>query len=143
VAKPSRSDVEDALYPADREVRRCGLRWRLSGRANCRKTRAAMRASGSGRKAFASRAALSQLSPNNLVTLLQGDVSEVDRPRSFVSPQRLRKRLTDRLRAEVIEAYEFGQTSRQVAERFELGRTTVLNILKEAGVTVRPQGQKY
>jgi hypothetical protein len=29
VAKPSRSDVEDALYSADPEVRHCGMRWRL------------------------------------------------------------------------------------------------------------------
>ena len=33
VAKPSRSDVEDALYSADREVRHCRMRWRLSGGA--------------------------------------------------------------------------------------------------------------
>jgi hypothetical protein len=29
VAKPSRSDVGDALYSADGEVRHCGMRWRL------------------------------------------------------------------------------------------------------------------
>jgi DNA-binding transcriptional regulator LsrR (DeoR family) len=39
----------------------------------------------------------------------------------------------------VVEAYESGQTSRQVAEELALGRTTVLKILKEADVTVRPQ----
>jgi hypothetical protein len=27
VAKPLRSDVEDALYSTDREVRHCGMRW--------------------------------------------------------------------------------------------------------------------
>jgi len=43
----------------------------------------------------------------------------------------------------VVEAYESGQTSREVAEMFTIGRTTVLKILKAAGVTVRPQGQKY
>ena len=32
VAKPSRSDVEDALYSADREVRHCGMRSRLISR---------------------------------------------------------------------------------------------------------------
>jgi transposase len=47
------------------------------------------------------------------------------------------------MRADVIEAYESGKTSRQVAARFGLGRTTVLTILKAAGVTVRPQGRKY
>jgi predicted transcriptional regulator len=39
----------------------------------------------------------------------------------------------------VVEADESGQTSRQVAEELALGRTTVLKILKEADVTVRPQ----
>jgi hypothetical protein len=46
------------------------------------------------------------------------------------------------LRAEVVDAYESGQTSRQVAEVSELGRTTVLKILKAAGVTVRPKGRR-
>ncbi|MFV8181311.1 MULTISPECIES: helix-turn-helix domain-containing protein [Mycobacteroides] len=40
-------------------------------------------------------------------------------------------------------AYESGQTSRQVAEELDLGRTTVLKILKAAGVEVRAQGRKY
>jgi hypothetical protein len=30
-----------------------------------------------------------------------------------------------------------------VAEEMALGRSTVLKILKTAGVTVRPQGRKY
>jgi DNA invertase Pin-like site-specific DNA recombinase len=66
-----------------------------------------------------------------------------DRSPSFVSPPRQRRRITARLRAAVVEAYESGQTSRQVAEELALGRTTVLKILKEADVTVRPQGRKY
>ncbi|WP_390894685.1 helix-turn-helix domain-containing protein [Mycolicibacterium neoaurum] len=61
----------------------------------------------------------------------------------LVSPPRLRRRLTARLRAAVVEAYESGQTSRQVAEELSLGRSTVLGILKDAGVAVRPQGHKY
>jgi hypothetical protein len=60
-----------------------------------------------------------------------------------VSPPRQRQRITDRLRVEVVEAYEFGQTSREVAQAFAIGRTTVLKILKEARVVVRPQGRKY
>jgi transposase-like protein len=77
------------------------------------------------------------------MTAVQDDVSEVDQPLSFVSPPRKRRRITARLRAEVVQAYEFGETSRQVAEKFGLGRTTVLGILKTAGVRVRPQGRKY
>jgi DNA invertase Pin-like site-specific DNA recombinase len=61
----------------------------------------------------------------------------------LVSPPRQRRRITARLRAAVVEAYESGQTSQQVAEESALGRTTVLKILKEADVTVWPQGRKY
>jgi hypothetical protein len=46
------------------------------------------------------------------------------------------------LRTAVVEAYESEKTSRQVAEEWALGRTTVLKILKAAGVTVRPQGRR-
>jgi hypothetical protein len=65
-----------------------------------------------------------------------------DGPSPFVSPPRQRHRITARLRAVVVEAYESGQTSRQVAEELALGRTTVLKILKTAGATVRPQGRR-
>ena len=61
----------------------------------------------------------------------------------FVSPPPQRRRITTQLRADVVEAYKSGKTSREVAEELELGRTTVLKILKAAGVTVRPQGHKY
>lgn len=74
---------------------------------------------------------------------MQDDAYATDRPLLFASPPRQRQRITERLRAEVIEAYGFGQTSREVAETFAIGRTTVLKILKAAGVTVRPQGRKY
>jgi DNA invertase Pin-like site-specific DNA recombinase len=70
---------------------------------------------------------------------VQDDARVTDTSPSFVSPPRLRRRITARLRAGVVEAYESGQTSRQVAEELALGRTTVLKILKEADVTVRPQ----
>jgi hypothetical protein len=86
--------------------------------------------------------ALGRFSPNTLLTGVQDDVSEVERPTSYVSPPRHRRRITSRLRTEVVEAYDVGQTSRQVAERFGLGRPTVLGILKTAGVTVRPQGRR-
>ena len=74
---------------------------------------------------------------------MQDDAHVTDRSPSFVSPPRQRRRITARLRAAVVEAYESGQTSRQVAEGLAPGRTTVLKILKEADVTVRPQGRKY
>jgi len=40
------------------------------------------------------------------------------------------QRITASLRAAVVELYESGQTSRQVAEELALGRTTVLKILE-------------
>lgn len=87
--------------------------------------------------------ALGRFSPNTLLTDVQDGVAEVEQPLSFVSPPRQRQRVTDRLRAEVVEAYDSGQTSREVAETFAIGRTTVLKILKAAGVAVRPQGSRY
>jgi len=59
------------------------------------------------------------------------------------SPVRQRRRITARLRAEVVEHYAIGMTSRQVAATFGLGRTTVLEILKAAGLAVRPRGRNY
>ena len=91
---------------------------------------------------FSTLVALSQFSPNKIVMGVQDEASEVNRPGSFSSPLRQRRRLTERLRAEVIAAYEFGLTSRQAAERFGVGKATVLKILNEAGVTIRPQGRK-
>jgi hypothetical protein len=87
--------------------------------------------------------ALSRFSPNTLLTSVQYNVYEKDRPSRFVSPPPKRRRITAGLRADVVEAYESGKTSRQVAEDLALGRTTVLKILKAAGVTIRPQGRKY
>jgi transposase-like protein len=56
---------------------------------------------------------------------------------------RQRHRITDSLRADVVEHYARGMTSRQVARTLGLGRTTVLKVLKDAGVAIRPQGRKY
>jgi transposase len=46
-------------------------------------------------------------------------------------------------RANVVEYYARGMTSRQVASTLGLGRTTVWNIMKAADVAIRPQGRKY
>jgi hypothetical protein len=74
---------------------------------------------------------------------VQDDAYVTDVPSRFVSPPPQRRRITAQLRADVVEAYESGKTSRQVAEEVALGRTTVLKILKVAGATIRPQGRKY
>ena len=54
-----------------------------------------------------------------------------------------RRRITHTLRAEVVEHYAAGMSCRRVAAALGLGRTTVLQILKAAGIEVRPQGRKY
>lgn len=59
------------------------------------------------------------------------------------TPQRQRARITSRLRADVVKAYQAGATSRLVAEEFNIGKSTVLKILSQAGVDRRPQGIKY
>ena len=87
--------------------------------------------------------ALGRFSPNILLNSAQDDAHVTDRSPSFISLPLQRRRITARLRAAVVEAYESGQTSRQVAEELALGRTTVLKILKEADVTVWPQARKY
>ncbi|WP_166654996.1 helix-turn-helix domain-containing protein [Mycobacterium sp. BK086] len=47
------------------------------------------------------------------------------------------------MRAEVVAAYEAGHATQDVAERFAIARTTVLKILKQAGVPVRRQSRQY
>jgi transposase-like protein len=59
------------------------------------------------------------------------------------SPVPQRRRITARLRAEVVEHYRGGMTSRRVAATLGLGRTTVLGILRDAGVELRPRGRRY
>lgn len=53
-----------------------------------------------------------------------------------------RRRITQSLRDEVVTQYQAGKTSRELAEGCGIGRTTVLAILKKAGVQLRPQGQR-
>jgi helix-turn-helix protein len=59
------------------------------------------------------------------------------------SPAPRRRRITAHLRAEVVEHYKHGMSSRRVAATLGLGRTPVLEILKVAGVEVRPRGRSY
>ena len=86
--------------------------------------------------------ALSRFSPNTSLTDAQDDAEVTYGSSRFVSPPQQRRRITAQLRSAVAKAYESGQSSRQVAEELMLGRTTVLKILKAAGVTVRPQGRR-
>ena len=54
-----------------------------------------------------------------------------------------RVRVTDRLRADVVSRYQAGETSRVVAEETGASKATVLKILAEAGVQIRPTGAHY
>lgn len=56
---------------------------------------------------------------------------------------RPRTRITKSLRARVVEMYVGGTTSRIVAHELDIGKSTVLKILKESDVERRPQGAKY
>jgi hypothetical protein len=62
---------------------------------------------------------------------------------AVVSPPPKRRRIAASLRVEVVDHYTSGKTSRQVADELGLGRTTVLEISKAAGVPIRPQSRKY
>jgi Homeodomain-like domain len=73
----------------------------------------------------------------NNATRVTGEQQGVSAP----APQR--RRITARLRADVVEHYERGMSTRRVAATLGLGRTTVLEILKTAGVEMRPHGRKY
>jgi DNA-binding transcriptional regulator LsrR (DeoR family) len=75
--------------------------------------------------------------------MLQDTTDEVDEALERVKVVPQRRRITDSLRAQVVEHYAHGMTSRQVASTLRLGRTTVLEILKAADVAVRPQGHKH
>lgn len=66
-----------------------------------------------------------------------------EQPDRFVAPPRQRIRVTDKLRADVIRRYQAGETSREVAAETGASKATVLAILKEAGVPMRPSGARY
>jgi hypothetical protein len=87
--------------------------------------------------------ALSQFCSNIKLPVVQKDVFVTDENTWLILPDRQRRRITARLRAEVIEHCEQGMSSRRVAATLGLGRSTVLGILKTAGITLRPQGRKY
>jgi len=78
-----------------------------------------------------------------LVTDVKHDADVTNGNIHVLSPVSPRRRVATRLRTEVIEHYERGMSSRRVAAKFGLGRTTVLEILKTAGVDIRPRGRKY
>lgn len=73
---------------------------------------------------------------------LTQDLTE-HRSNRYAAPPARRTRVTSRLREEVVTRYRRGETSREVAEACGIGKTTVLTILKQAGVAVRRQGMRY
>jgi len=52
----------------------------------------------------------------------------------------LRQRITKRHRQHVVTSYQSGLSARMVASQTGLSKTTVLNILKDAGVPLRARG---
>ena len=51
--------------------------------------------------------------------------------------------MTSELRGKIITRYRSGESSLEVAEGLGMAKTTVLRILKEAGVKIRPHGVRY
>jgi len=55
----------------------------------------------------------------------------------------VRTRLNTRIRADVVQRYEAGASSRTIAADLGLGKATVLKILDDAGVQKRPSHVRY
>lgn len=53
-----------------------------------------------------------------------------------------RRRVTRKDRAEIVRLYESGLSALAVAEQAGVSKTSVLNVLKSEGVTVRPWGSR-
>lgn len=65
-----------------------------------------------------------------------------NRPTGSTRPDR-RQRITQSVRDEVVHRYvSENQTALEIAEECGIGKTTVLKILRDGGVPVRPRGQK-
>jgi hypothetical protein len=61
-----------------------------------------------------------------------------DRPATVVpQPQKVDRRLDAEGVQALVEAYEAGTTARQLAEQFNLARSTVISLLRKRGVTIR------
>jgi CENP-B N-terminal DNA-binding domain len=78
----------------------------------------------------------------HIVTDAQDDADVTNGRSLVVSSVPQRRRITAGLRVDVIEHYNGGMSSREVALKLGLGRTTVLDILKAAGVALRPRGRR-
>jgi transcriptional regulator of aromatic amino acid metabolism len=77
--------------------------------------------------------ALASFNPNTPDT----PVAPTDR---FTDCGTMRRRVTRAERAAIIQLYESGLSTRAVAERLQVSKSCVLNILKAEGVTMRPRG---
>lgn len=75
---------------------------------------------------------------NTLFTDVQHDAGVTNGTHRALSPVWQRRLITHRLRAAVVENYSRGMSSQRMAAALGLGRTTVLEILKDSAVTVRP-----
>lgn len=73
-------------------------------------------------------------------TLARGEVRS--EPESVVLPKRhrIKQRFDPETRARLVAEYEAGATGIQLMRDFGIGKGTVLQILRDAGVTLRQQG---
>lgn len=51
-----------------------------------------------------------------------------------------RQRVTKQKQREVVEKYEIGMSTREIARDLALAKTTVLRVLQQAGIKMRPRG---
>lgn len=54
-----------------------------------------------------------------------------------------RRRVTGRDRVQIVELYSKGKSSRAVAQEVGVAKSTVLRVLGEEEVELRPQGKNY
>lgn len=87
--------------------------------------------------------ALGRFSPNIFLTGVQDDAVGVSYDWSVQSPPPQRQRISGHMRGEVVKQYKASMSTRWIAGHLGIGRTTVLKILKEKGVKMRPRGRRY
>ena len=80
---------------------------------------------------------LAQANPNTAALLSAPSARSAESP----AERRGRARLSSRQLAEIEDLYVRGWSTRRIARHFDIGKTTVLNVLKRREVELRPQGR--
>ena len=70
-------------------------------------------------------------------------VNRGDEPREPIHIHKLQQRLGERQLLELIRLYEGGMAASALAKRYGIGKSSVLRVLHERGVTVRARGRYW